>query len=67
MKLLVDYAAHPAFRDLVLPGGRNLVQARTYFDALDDAWRESLAAPVDGLRRFEQVQENQVRKLTAER
>lgn len=64
MKLLVDYAAHPAFRDLVLPGGRNLVQARTYFDALDDAWRESLAAPVDGLRRFEQVQENQVRKLT---
>ena len=70
MKLLVDYAAHPAFRGLAPPGPRSLAQARTYFDTLDDAWRKTLlpsagAASVDAWRRLDAVQDGEVRALAA--
>ena len=63
MKLMVDFASHPAFRDLVPRERRNLSQAQTYFEVLDDAWRTALVVPGDGLLRFNQVQTDEIRKL----
>jgi hypothetical protein len=68
MKLLVDYAGHPAFRGLVPQGERSLPEARSYFDALDNAWRIALApsasgSPQDELQRFDIVQAAEEHKL----
>jgi len=68
MKLLIDYAKHPAFRDLVSSESRSLPQAQAYFDALDEAWRTALSQEAatssrDPLRRFDEAQPREVGRL----
>ena len=69
MKLEIDYAAHPAFQNLVISGRRSLAQAGVYFRALDDLWQEALAQSADVppealLRQFDLVQSREAGRLS---
>jgi hypothetical protein len=48
VKIEIDYASHPAFRDLMNGSSRNSSVARRYFDQVDELWRECLTARFAG-------------------
>jgi len=48
VKLEIDYASHPAFRDLTNCSARSSSVARRYFDEVDETWRECLTTRFAG-------------------
>lgn len=70
MKLLVDYARHPAFASLVPAGRRQSPEAAAYFAALDAAWEAALApgraaTPVQAVAEFDQARARVLPALTS--
>jgi hypothetical protein len=48
VKLEIDYASHPAFRELMNGSQRRSSAARRYLDGVDETWRECLTARFAG-------------------
>jgi ectoine hydroxylase-related dioxygenase (phytanoyl-CoA dioxygenase family) len=51
VKLEIDYASHPAFRDLMHGSQRSSPAARRYFDGVDELWRECVTARFAGRKK----------------